>query len=112
VKIIRILSPEYRGLPLGFSASFVANTRQLHHEVTEQPKDFRPVSLVHSFAKLVTKIMTNRLAGRLNEMVFLIQSGFIKGRFIQDNFMPVLSSNDKVSPSTKAAPTPIETRHF
>jgi hypothetical protein len=25
-------------------------------------KDFRPISLVHSFAKLVTKIMANRLA--------------------------------------------------
>jgi hypothetical protein len=25
-------------------------------EVAEQPKDFRPISLVHSFAKLVRKI--------------------------------------------------------
>jgi hypothetical protein len=58
-------------------------------EVAEQPKDFRPISLVHSFAKLVTKIMANRLAGRLNEMVPPIQSAFIKGRFIQDNFMLV-----------------------
>jgi hypothetical protein len=58
-------------------------------EVAEQPKDFRPISLVHSFAKLVTKIMANRLAGRLNDMVSPIQSAFIKGRFIQDNFMLV-----------------------
>jgi hypothetical protein len=58
-------------------------------EVAEQPKDFRPISLVHSFAKLVRKIMANRLADRLNEMVSPIQSAFIKGRFIQDNFMLV-----------------------
>jgi spore maturation protein SpmA len=58
-------------------------------EVAEQPKDFRPISLVHSFAKLVTIIIANRLASRLNEMVSPIQSAFIKGRFIQDNFMLV-----------------------
>jgi hypothetical protein len=26
-------------------------------------KDFRPISLIHSFAKLVTKILANKLAG-------------------------------------------------
>ena len=55
----------------------------------DQPKDFRPISLVHSFAKLITKMMANRLAGRLQQMVCPIQSAFIKGRFIQDNFMLV-----------------------
>jgi len=54
-----------------------------------QVKDFRPISLVHSFAKLVTKILANRLAGRLDEMVSPNQSAFIKRRFIQDNFMLV-----------------------
>ena len=52
-------------------------------------KDFRPISLVHSFAKLVTKLLANRLAGRLQQMVSPNQSAFIKGRFIQDNFMLV-----------------------
>jgi hypothetical protein len=55
----------------------------------EQVKDFRPISLVHSFAKLITKMLANRLAKRLNELVSPIQSAFIKGRFIQDNFMLV-----------------------
>jgi len=55
----------------------------------DQPKDFWPISLVHSFAKLITKMMANRLAGRLQQMVSPIQSAFIKGRFIQDNFMLV-----------------------
>ena len=55
----------------------------------DQPKDFRPISLVHSFAKLITKMMANRLAGRLQQMVSPIQSAFIKGRFIQDIFMLV-----------------------
>jgi hypothetical protein len=55
----------------------------------EQIKDFRPISLVHSFAKLITKILANRLAGRLDSMVSPNQSAFIKKRFIQDNYMLV-----------------------
>jgi hypothetical protein len=58
-------------------------------EGAEQVKDFRPISLVHSFAKLVTKVLANRLAAKLNDMVSPAQSAFIKGRFIQDNFMLV-----------------------
>jgi hypothetical protein len=42
-----------------------------------------------SWPKLITKMLANRLAKRLNELVSLIQSAFIKGRFIQDNFMLV-----------------------
>jgi hypothetical protein len=52
-------------------------------------KNYRPISLVHSFAKLITKLLANRLAGRLNDLVSPVQSPFIKGRFIQDNFMLV-----------------------
>jgi hypothetical protein len=53
----------------------------------EESKDFRPINLVHSFAKLLTKILANRLASRLSQMVSPNQSAFIKGHFIQDNFM-------------------------
>lgn len=52
-------------------------------------KDFRPISPVHSFAKLITKLLANQLASRLHEMVSPYQSAFIKGRFIQDNYMLV-----------------------
>jgi exonuclease III len=58
-------------------------------EEAEEPKDFKPISLVHSFAKLLTKMMANRLASRLSQMVSPNQSAFIKWRFIQDNFMLV-----------------------
>jgi hypothetical protein len=36
-------------------------------EGADQVKDFRPISLVHSFAKLITKILANRLASKLND---------------------------------------------
>jgi hypothetical protein len=52
-------------------------------------KDFRPISLVHSFAKLITKLLANRLAQHLDIMVSQNQSAFIKGRSILDNFMLV-----------------------
>jgi hypothetical protein len=48
----------------------------------DQVKDFRPISLVHSAAKLITKPLANRLSQKLNDMVSPIQSAFIKECFI------------------------------
>jgi hypothetical protein len=45
-------------------------------------KDFRPISLVHSFAKLIAKIMALRLAPRMADLVGCNQSAFIRGRCI------------------------------
>jgi exonuclease III len=50
-------------------------------------KDFRPISLIHSFAKIVTKLLANRLAPMLPELISPNQSAFVKGRSIQDNFI-------------------------
>ncbi|WVZ93633.1 hypothetical protein U9M48_039598 [Paspalum notatum var. saurae] len=50
-------------------------------------RDYRPISLVHSFAKLVIKLLVNRLAPRLPDMVSINQSAFVKGRSIQDNVL-------------------------
>lgn len=41
-------------------------------------KEYRPISLVHSFTKLITKILANRLAGHLDQMVSTSQSDFHK----------------------------------
>jgi exonuclease III len=50
------------------------------------PADYRPISLVHSVAKILTKVLANRLAPHLPKIVSPSQSAFIKGRSIQDNF--------------------------
>jgi len=42
-------------------------------------KDFRPISLVHSFGKLLTKILANRLAPLLDSLVSSNQSAFVRG---------------------------------
>jgi hypothetical protein len=52
-------------------------------------KDFRPISLIHMLRKLVSKLMVNCLAPRLEELVHVSQSAFVKGCFIQDNFRVV-----------------------
>lgn len=50
-------------------------------------EQYRPISLIHSFAKIVSKLLANRLAPRLNELVSLNQSAFIKRRAIHENFI-------------------------
>ncbi|KAM0831273.1 hypothetical protein ACQ4PT_065654 [Festuca glaucescens] len=45
-------------------------------------KDYRPISLVHSFAKLFAKLLANRLSPLMPALVDKSQSAFIKGRCI------------------------------
>jgi hypothetical protein len=54
-----------------------------------ETKDFRPISLVHSFAKLFSKVIANRLRSRLGEVVSMNQSAFIKHQSLHDNFVLV-----------------------
>lgn len=49
--------------------------------------EFRPISLIHAFGKLFSKLLANRLALKLQQLVSHNQSAFIKGRNIQDNFL-------------------------
>jgi hypothetical protein len=69
------------------NSAFITLLPKMHP--THYAKDYRPISLVQSFAKLITKVLANRLAGRLHEMVSTNQSAFVKKRFIEDNFMLV-----------------------
>jgi hypothetical protein len=55
----------------------------------EKISDFRPISLIHSFAKIISKMMANRLAPELGKLISCSQNAFIKRRSIQENFMDV-----------------------
>lgn len=48
--------------------------------------DYRPISLVHSVAKLISKVLATRLQAVMNQLINPYQAAFIKGRFILDNF--------------------------
>jgi hypothetical protein len=52
-------------------------------------KDFWPISLIHSVAKLVAKVLSSRLAPHLPHIVGPHQSAFIRGRCVHDNFQLV-----------------------
>lgn len=52
----------------------------------KQSGDYRPISLIHSFTKLVAKLLANHLAPELDRLIDINQSAFIKKRSIHDNF--------------------------
>ena len=58
-------------------------------EDASKVKDYRPISLMHSVAKIVCKMMANRLAPHLLDMIPNSQSAFIKTRSIHDNYIYV-----------------------
>jgi len=45
----------------------------------KEARDYRPIALIHSFAKLISKLLANRLAPKLAAMIGSNQSAFIKG---------------------------------
>jgi hypothetical protein len=51
--------------------------------------DYIPISVMHNNAKILAKILANRLAPHLDQIVSHSQSAFIKGRSIHDNFQYV-----------------------
>lgn len=54
----------------------------------QELRDYRPISLIHSFSKIFTKALSLRVAPVLPTLVRPNQSAFIKGRLIHDNFRP------------------------
>jgi hypothetical protein len=48
--------------------------------------DYMPISLIHNFPKLISKILANRLASEIKHLISLNQTTFIKTRCIHDSF--------------------------
>jgi hypothetical protein len=49
--------------------------------------DFRPISLTHSVAKLLSKLLATRLSASLDSLTSRSQSAFIRKRSIHDKFL-------------------------
>lgn len=47
-------------------------------QVAAQVSDYRPISLINSVVKIITKILANRLAPHMNSLVSTAQNAFIK----------------------------------
>lgn len=55
----------------------------------ESITDYRPISLIHAIAKIISKLLALRLAQKMKDLISPCQSAFIKGRSIHDNFLYV-----------------------
>lgn len=49
--------------------------------------DYRPISVINTIAKLITKIIANRLQGHLPNLVASNQTAFVKGRSLMESFL-------------------------
>jgi hypothetical protein len=49
--------------------------------------NYRPISLTHSVAKLINKVLATSLGSTLNSLISSCQSAFIRKRSIHDNFL-------------------------
>lgn len=58
--------------------------------------DYRPISLTHSFSKIISKLLANRLAPELDHLISVNQTAFIKRRVIHDNFVYVQETIKKL----------------
>lgn len=58
--------------------------------------DYRPISLIHGVAKIITKGLALRLRPEMDSLVSSCQSAFIKTRTIHDNFMYVRGVSRKL----------------
>jgi mannosylglycoprotein endo-beta-mannosidase len=58
-------------------------------EGADEVTDYRPISLIHSIAKILSKTLALRLRLHMRTLVTVNQSAFIKGRSIHDNFLYV-----------------------
>jgi len=76
-------SLDYRSFHLLNGASTILLRK---NEAPQILRDYRPISLIHSFSKLFTKYLAARLAPRLQEMVAQNQSAFIRNISIHDNY--------------------------
>jgi len=88
--VLMVLDTIHRGHVFKFRLLNTAYVTLLPKKVdVVEVKDFCPISLIHTFAKLVTKILANRLAPMLPSLISANQSAFVQGRKIHDNFMLV-----------------------
>jgi hypothetical protein len=72
-------------------------------EGAEEVWHFRPISLIHGVAKLVAKVIANRIAPVLPQMIGPQQSAFVRGRCLHDNFMMVQGTARKLHSSATSA---------
>lgn len=72
-------------LPGGMNSSFISLIPKV--KIHMMIKDFRPVSLIKSSLKFLSKILTNRLLSVMDKLIKPNQTGFIRGRQFQKEYL-------------------------
>jgi len=68
---------------------FEKHQQLLHHTIPKKDglqrvTDYRPISLLNTSIKLLTKLLANKLLGSIKSIIHNNQYGFIKSRTIHD----------------------------
>lgn len=74
-------------LPRSLNSSFLALIPKQTNPTSLN--DFRPISLIGSLYKILSKILSNRIKGPLNSIISKCQSAFLPGRQILDGVLVV-----------------------
>ena len=88
-------------LPLGFSHTLLALIPK--KDSPQEWCDFRPISLCSNVQKIISKLLNDRLALLLPNLISLNQSGFVKDRAIVDNILLVQELAHAVDNKNKGA---------
>lgn len=72
--------------------------------------DFRPISLIHSVAKLISKVLAIRLARQMDGLISVAQSAFIKKK-MHSRQLPVCSERAQEPKCQQKANTFFQARH-
>nr|XP_017256449.1 PREDICTED: uncharacterized protein LOC108226007 [Daucus carota subsp. sativus] len=72
-------------IPPGSNSSFIALIPK--KSAASKPSDFRPISLMNSSMKLISKVLARRLSPFMNTLISHTQTAFVKGRQISDGIL-------------------------
>ncbi|GJY40543.1 cysteine-rich receptor-like protein kinase [Tanacetum coccineum] len=75
----------------GCNASFISLIPKTSDPLS--PKDYRPISLIGCYYKIVTKLLAERIKKVIGKVIGKVQNVFIKGRYILDG---VLVANETI----------------
>jgi hypothetical protein len=87
---IRILFDQFHGnasIPKSFLSFFVALIPKVNSP--HALRDFRPISLLGCFYKMLAKVLARRLVSVMDGLIDSTQSAFLKGRYLVDGVMVV-----------------------
>ncbi|XP_042029874.1 uncharacterized protein LOC121776772 [Salvia splendens] len=87
-------------LPRSFTATSIVLIPK--KPIPESWGDYRPISLCNVINKVITKILSKRLAPLLPRVVASNQSGFVKGRLLNDNVLLAQEMFHELQRSTPA----------